>query len=367
MPPDRTARVCHNGWIPTNLFSNWQSSGSNRGGSKGLVRRPMTACESCREAKVKCTGQQKCHRCIARGLLCRYTAKTGPGISTLSAESVRRLPNDAVAWPSPIRTTSEEMPLEFNINAPDQSPPVHTPYVSGMGLESMPSADWVNEMPHHSMNDFDWRPIDPVLNSLARSSSLSVQNGVVSFASSCLCRANLMLLLPIVTSAMRDKRLDEIFKVTSEMMRGCQDLVDCTTCQVSCTDLLMMMTILQETSCCFEYIARSDLDGAVKITFGGYEVSSNDAKFRAMLVMDLVQRASTVLTSINSNCRSKVAELGDEPCTLAQANIAYLDATIGHFRSMLRCVAGYVTDSVDKSASASEAPLGVRLAQPPND
>lgn len=151
-----------------------------------------------------------------------------------------------------------------------------------------------------------------------------------------------MLLLPSVTAAMRDSRLDQIFKVTGEVIKGCQDIVDCSTCQVTCTDLLLMMSVLQETHACFDYIAKSDMDGAVKVSFGGYEVSSNNTELRAMLVMDLVQRADKLLTSIGSKGQSMVEKLS-EPCCQAQANIAYLEATITHFRTILRCVTSYVT------------------------
>lgn len=81
----------------------------------------------------------------------------------------------------------------------------------------------------------------------------------------------------------------------------------------------------------------------VKVSFGGYEVCSTGTDLRAMLVMDLVRRADAVLTSISSKGQSMVGKLS-EPCRQSEANIAYLEANINHFRTILRCVTGYVSD-----------------------
>ncbi|KAI9903465.1 hypothetical protein N3K66_002817 [Trichothecium roseum] len=95
------------------------------------------------------------------------------------------------------------------------------------------------------------------------------------------------------------------------------------------------MSVVQETHPCFDRIAKHDLDEAVKVTFGGYEVSLKDGNLRAALVMDLVQRANQVLESISSTGQSMIDQLS-EPCPLANANIAYLEATISQFRTVLR-------------------------------
>lgn len=165
-----------------------------------------------------------------------------------------------------------------------------------------------------------------------------------------------MLCLPKITSAMKHKRLDEVFRVTAELIKCCQEVLECKTTQVSCTDLLLLMTALQDIHPCFDCIAKSDLDSAVKVSFGGYEVSLNDANLRAMLVMDLVQRANTVLTSISSKGQSMINEL-PEPSCLARANIAYLEATISHLKTILRCTAGYIEEAVNNVDSVPEAAL----------
>lgn len=162
-----------------------------------------------------------------------------------------------------------------------------------------------------------------------------------------------MLCLPKVTGAMSEKRLDEVFKVTGEFIQSCQDVMDCKHSQANCTDLLLVVTALQEIHPCFDYIAKSDLDSAVKVSFGGYEVSLNDVNLRSTLVMDLVQRTSTVLTSIGSKGQSMINELR-EPSCLARANIAYLEAMISHFRTILRCVTVYMEEAVPNGDPVSE-------------
>lgn len=187
------------------------------------------------------------------------------------------------------------------------------------------------------------------------STAFGFQNHQVT-SPNCLCRPNLMLCLPKITDAMQDKRLDAVFKVTGELIECCQDVMDCKTTQVTCTDLLLVVTTLQEVHPCFDYIAKSDLDSAVKVGFGGYQVSLSDANLRAMLVMDLVQRTNTLLMSIGSKGQSMINQLS-EPSCLARANIAYLEAMISHFKTILRCVTIYMEGAVHNGGSVSEVPL----------
>lgn len=172
-----------------------------------------------------------------------------------------------------------------------------------------------------------------------------------------------MLCLPKITEAMQDKRLDEVFKITGELTQCCQDVMDCKTIQASCTDLLLVVTALQEIHPCFDYIAKSDLGSAVKVSFGGYEVSLNNGDLRAMLVMDLVQRVNTVLTSVSSKGQSMINGLG-ELSGLARANIAYLEATISHLKTILRCTAGYIEEAGHNGGSAFTTLVDISASKP---
>lgn len=199
-------------------------------------------------------------------------------------------------------------------------------------------------------NDGSFSALDSVLPDLTQSYSSGEQS--VELPPECRCRVNIMLFPPRATRAIKEKRLDTIFNVTREMMKGCQDLMDCESCDVGCADLFLMMTILQETSGCFQYIAKSNLKSAVKVSFGDYEITSENAQFRSVLVTDLVQRATAVLASISAKCSSEIEEVDDAQCDLARANITYLETTIDYFKSVLRCVTDYVATSPVGSGSA---------------
>lgn len=91
MAPNRHVRGSHAGEIPDNLTLSWQSSAATAPHTKPrLVRRPKTACEACRTAKIKCNGQNDCNQCIARGIICKYAAK-GSSHKSPGSEESRRL------------------------------------------------------------------------------------------------------------------------------------------------------------------------------------------------------------------------------------------------------------------------------------
>lgn len=72
MSPSHGTRPARDGEIPDRFIKNWRKSPK----PTPPVRRGITACESCRAAKVRCNGQQDCQRCIARQLVCTYGHRT---------------------------------------------------------------------------------------------------------------------------------------------------------------------------------------------------------------------------------------------------------------------------------------------------
>jgi hypothetical protein len=63
----RKPRASRKADIPRSFVSKWQNAAP-----KVRLRRPVTACQTCRAAKVKCDGQQDCSRCSSRGIACSY-------------------------------------------------------------------------------------------------------------------------------------------------------------------------------------------------------------------------------------------------------------------------------------------------------
>jgi hypothetical protein len=144
----------------------------------------------------------------------------------------------------------------------------------------------------------------------------------------------LTLLIPNARAALQERRLDAVCQVTGDVIRRCQDIVSCKGCSVNCTDLICIMAVFQEADFCFEYIAKGDIDKAISVSMGSYEmaVDEQDAKhWRRMLVIQLVRRANELLNSISARGQDMLKEL-DPGCRLGRVNIEYLEAVIRNSR-----------------------------------
>jgi hypothetical protein len=161
----------------------------------------------------------------------------------------------------------------------------------------------------------------------------------------CQCRGNLATMLPRVNKAMQEKQSDAVFRGTQQVVDGFQNLINCTHCKMACTDLICIMAIFQQTDIFFEYIATSNADGAINMSFGGYEIPINDPKLRAVLVLSLIHQAISVLDAISSKGRQMLESLCT-PSPLAQANVGHIDKATEESKSVLRGIA----DVVDRAA-----------------
>lgn len=353
----------------------WQSTGAHA--AKVRVRRPMTACYNCRAVKVKCDGQKECGRCASRGIVCAYTQ-----IETANAsrQSESGLPADTVFS----QTGMDPAPgaISTDLNMFDA---VHRFPMDGVAFDHTinPTEDWPNIENNQRLGHFEWgnidpqldvgsyhRSHDPLLGDLLSSPNVAIQSltptNVPSTANSttsgilapsptshrscsstqissatCRCRKDLAALLPEVRDAIQEKQLDKVYKITQSVMRGCRDTVDCTSCQLGCTDLICLAAIIQQTDACFEYISKADPDNAIQMSFGGFGVPINDPKLRAMVVLNLIQDTFEVLDAISIKGQDMLRALGS-PSTLAQTNILYLETVIRDFREVLRKTTEFV-------------------------
>jgi hypothetical protein len=80
-------------------------------------------------------------------------------------------------------------------------------------------------------------------------------------------------------------QLDVVLKGTQHVVDGFQDLVDCTHCEMTCTDLICTMARFQQMDTFFEYTANFNADGAIEMRFRRYEVLINDRRPIAVLVL----------------------------------------------------------------------------------
>lgn len=168
-------------------------------------------------------------------------------------------------------------------------------------------------------------------------------------AGSCQCRASLLHLGSKVNDGVQERRPDIVFKVTGDVIRSCQNIIDCSSCEVGCSDLLCMAAVLQQTDSCLEYVAKADLAGAVKISVGDYQVPGVDnSRVRQWLVMDIVNQATTLWNSIGSKSQ-KMFQGTPVSCRAGQItlNFNYLKAVIESSRDVLQSV----TNSLDGNGS----------------
>lgn len=150
MSPTRKARSSRKDEIPRGFLLNWQPSGTQDGKPLALIRRPATACEACRAAKVKCSGQLDCDRCTNRGTPCRYTT---PSRSESTEPPPQTRPRATDAWPTVAQASSDDINMDLSVDIPIQA-----------GLEKglWPGRDWPNDGVggQQGMDTIDWSAID---------------------------------------------------------------------------------------------------------------------------------------------------------------------------------------------------------------
>ncbi|KAF4427479.1 hypothetical protein CGCF415_v011087 [Colletotrichum fructicola] len=158
--------------------------------------------------------------------------------------------------------------MDFGIHTFDASLPEipSTQLLPGGGLQNLPQN--VAELP--LLDNYD---LPPGLQSEVSSAT----SGDHSPRTACSHRLDLPPFPAKIAAAIQQERLDLVLKVTREVISSCQETFDCKKCQVTCTDLLFMMTVLQETHPCFDCVATKDLDGDIELSFGEYQVSFNNA------------------------------------------------------------------------------------------
>lgn len=138
--------------IPGTLVLNWQAAEGN--GTKPLIRRPPTACESCRTAKVKCDGKSDCSRCKVRGLSCIYTPKPNRASTQMQQQqtprTVQSQPESRDSASIADDHMSEEVSLGLGILPETSSDePTYT-------FTPPEEPDWPDDSFADSLSQFDW-------------------------------------------------------------------------------------------------------------------------------------------------------------------------------------------------------------------
>ncbi|KAG8158064.1 hypothetical protein KVR01_011825 [Diaporthe batatas] len=391
-PMDHKPRVSRRQKIPGNLVNNWKSSAPR--GAKPLVRRPRTACDRCRTAKVRCygNGQHDCDRCASRGLPCRYIEPPRP----LSPASLG-IPSALVDAGNPEDSHSQmDFGADHLSDGQSASDSAALQQLLGSSVDPSSIDHEQTDSPEHQQQhqqqqqQMDWSAVDPALDwtigmspvagldlpggfssdsttppdsmggsatnmgittptsgqqaslsslgllpviTSTNAADLSWQSQLLS-PQGCQCRSGLALLIPNARAALQKRRLDSVLQVTSDIVQQCQGMVTCKNCRVNCTDLICIMAVFQEADVCFDYIAKGDIDSSISVSVGFYDMAADgrDAmQWRQMLVMQLWRRANKLLDSISASGQAMLRDL-DPDCRLRRLNINYLQAVIENSR-----------------------------------
>lgn len=175
MPPNRTSRTRG---IPENLIVNWRISDLSDG-AKPLLRRPPTACDACRAAKAKCSGQRDCGRCTERGLACTYSSQVTPNRLPLLGDSDQP-PSIGVAWHT-LDVPAETPVIPSADPAVAQDSPNELEHQARTGLETISPADWMDEIQGQSIHHPGCGPLDPALHVRLHETTLSLRSRGADF------------------------------------------------------------------------------------------------------------------------------------------------------------------------------------------
>lgn len=249
-------------------------------------------------------------------------------LSGVEADSSQPMLGTASAW--------------SNVHNPTGCPEQRQPYMEWSTVNPAATLDLSMTFPTASGTASGHQPsleslgLFPLIASTA-ADNLSWQDQLGS--QSCQCRAGLAQLIPNARAALQESRLDEVFRVTSDIIQRCEGIAGCGTCKVNCTDLICIMAVFQEADACFEYVATGDIAGPINVSFGSYAVETGSdedvQEWRTMLVSQLVRRANRLMDSISARGQEMLAKL-DPGCRLGRVNIDYLEAVIQNSRENLR-------------------------------
>lgn len=335
----------------------------------------MTACQSCRTAKVRCDGRKSCARCVARGGVCTYANLDLAGVTpssdymvtdeTLSGGNsgfdiignIHPIPveddHSGQIWDNVAglqNTASQRTMRDLGWGALERDINAITYDLAPNSVPSVP----ITEMPDFQVElSHDYQDAHNTSTSSLMQSTLEAPTAASIFgpspvsksspcnslftSSTCRCRQKLATLAAKAQNATQAKNPDEVHNMIRQVLQSCHDVIECTNCEIGCNDLICMIAVIQKTDVCFDFLATtgSDPDTTIQMDFGGTEVPIKDPKLKAMLVMNLIQQATMVLDALSNKGQDMLQALGT-PHDLALNNIRYLETAIGEFRDVLR-------------------------------
>lgn len=140
---------CRRGRLPGTLILDWQSAETRA--ARPLVRKPVTACDACRLAKVRCdAAQPDCVRCRNRGSQCLYSFRAVTDAPTVPI--VR--PPSSTGRDSPSRT----VPLAHSPDQTTMNPRIDSgPSSPADGtVAAIDITDWGEAASNYGLDDIHW-------------------------------------------------------------------------------------------------------------------------------------------------------------------------------------------------------------------
>jgi hypothetical protein len=161
----------------------------------------------------------------------------------------------------------------------------------------------------------------------------------------CPCREGLAILIPNAYAALAERRTDQVFKVTGDVIRTCRAITKCALCEMRCADLICITAVFQEADKCFDYFAQvrqeDGNDAPVTVHVGAYDVPVGDSRtWKDLLVKDLVRQARALLDELSAKGQSLLGGVDPGMCRLAEINIRYLEMVIANSRENLDRLVG---------------------------
>ena len=140
-------------------------------------------------------------------------------------------------------------------------------------------------------------------------------------------------------------RLDEVLKVTEDVIQSCQAIVTCIQCKIAPVDIVSILSVFQQTAWCFNHIVNSSVDGTIKLNMGGYKVNlMGDILFKRLLIVNLVTQANAMLDSLTRLGQGQVlspqtqTRIHRSPGCLNQLNMSYLQEVVNSFKGFFRLI-----------------------------
>lgn len=178
----------------------------------------------------------------------------------------------------------------------------------------------------------------------------------------CRCRFDLISHVHSLEDVMQERpkqRIDNMFRVTGDVIGSCRSAITCANCHISPVDLVFILSVFQQTAYCFQQISHLGLNNDDFIVgIGDYRVLLNDdaTTIKSMLVLNLVAQAKSLLDALDTQAQSlflfpsspDTKSMGRSPACLNQLNLEYVKQVTTNFQKLFKIIVNVFTMDENK-------------------